>query len=144
MEIITRYRSADGVEFADKDECHKYEVLCHEVNIVMACLAAIQKRDSCEFANGSGYIQHNVEAGTSARRKILSITNHIMPHKWFEQELAGQDVHASWAGRLIGEMNERCLRDAWYRFSCMDAGFREYGQQYYALNPSQAKDICLN
>lgn len=143
MEIITKYRSDDGIEFVDMQKCLDYEDLCHRVDVIMACLLRVPAQDSCDFANGSGYIQHSAEAVTNARRKIIQCANEIMPHKWFQQELAGEDVHASWGGRLIGEMQEKCLWTAWYRFSCMDANFREYGQPYYALNPEHCKNICL-
>jgi hypothetical protein len=52
-------------------------------------------------------------------------------------------MHPSWAGRLIGEMSQKCVWQAWRRFECMTGDWREYGQPYYANNPGAAKDVRL-
>jgi hypothetical protein len=144
MKTITKYLSDDGMEFCDEQKCIGYEALCKEVAEIMATLVPKPKLPGCGFENGDGYLQHDPAKARDARMALLKIANTIMPHKWFEQSMADETADASWASRLIDEMTEKCLRSAWYRFACMTADYREYGQPYYANNPSQAKDVCLN
>ena len=36
------------------------------------------------------------------------------------------------------------LERAWGRIACIDKQFREWGQQYFANNPSEGKQVRLN
>jgi hypothetical protein len=144
METVQKFISDDGREFLDRDQCVSYEALCKEVAEIMSKLAPIPDLPSCGFANGAGYIRHDFVAAQQARRAILRLANSVMPHKWFEQSIADHSTDPSWAGRLISEMSEKCIYQAWYRFSCMTKDFREFGQPYFARHPEEAKDICLN
>lgn len=144
MKIITKYKSDDGREFLDMDACIKYEDLCRKVSEIMSELSSIPDLPSCDFANGAGYVQHDAVTAKKARVAILKIVDELMPHKWFKSALSDELIDSSWVSRLIGEMSERCLQDAWHRFACMTRDYKEYGQPYYAKHPSEAKDICLN
>jgi len=144
MRVVQKYIADDGLEFSDEAACARYESVCAEVEQIMATLAAVPDLPSCEFANGAGYLQHDPATAKAARTALLAIANRIMPHKWFEQSITDESVHPSWAGRLIGEMNEKCMWKAWRRFECMTPDFREFGQSYFVSHPGEAKDVCLN
>lgn len=144
MQTIQKFVSDDGLEFVDRQACIRYEAMCKEVAEIMSKLPAIPELPGCGFANGDGYLQHDPVVAKAARDALLRIANTIMPHKWFQQTLDGENVHASRAGRLISEMSEKCVWQAWHRFSCMTADWREYGQPFYANNPDKASDVCLN
>jgi hypothetical protein len=144
MKVITKYISDDDLEFTSEDACISYEALCKEVAETMSKLAERPNLSGCGFENGDGYIQHNPDSAWAAKVAILKIANGIYPHKWFDQSMDNKSADPSWAGRIIDEFSEKCVRQAWYRFQCMDKQFREYGQPYYALHPDKAKDVCLN
>lgn len=144
MRVVQKFVADDGLEFADEAKCVKYEAMCKQVTEIMATLAPIPDLPSSDFVNGAGYIQHHPATAKAARAALLTIANTVWPHTWFEQSIADDSVHSSWAGRLISEMNEKCLRHAWARFDCMTSDFREYGQPYFANNPDRAQNICLN
>jgi hypothetical protein len=144
MKTVQKYISDDGREFLDSGKCIAYEALCKEVSEIMSTLPAIPDLPGCGFVNGDGYLQHDPALANAARIKLLKIANTIMPHTWFQASIESETAHASYAGRLIGEMNERCLYSAWHRFMCMTPEYREYGQPYFANNPHEAKDVRLN
>lgn len=144
MKSITKYVSEDGVEFDNEQACAAYEKTCAQVRAVMAPLGIKPDLPGCGFANGDGYLQHRPTVVASVRADLLAIADSIMPHRWFKESAADPSVHPSWAGRMIDEMQGKCLREAWYRFMCMTPDGREYGQPYYANNPDQAKDVRLN
>lgn len=146
MQVLTKYKSDDGREFLDLSKCIAYEALCKEIGEIMSQLVPIPDLPSCSFQNGAGYIQQDKNTVTFVKLALLKIANTIFPHTWFQQELDGKDVHPSWAGRLIGDMDEICVRSAWYRISCIDCVAREYGQPYYASNhcSDQRPNVCLN
>jgi hypothetical protein len=144
MRVVTKYVSDDGREFLAAPECIQYEALCKEVDEIMAPLGMRPDLPGCGFENGDGYLQHDPVVVAKVRNALLKIANTIMPHKWFDQSIADHNADPSWAGRLIGEMSERCLVRAWNRFSCIGAGAREYGQPFYAAHPERVKPVCLN
>jgi len=144
MRVVTKYISGDGREFLDYVECQRYEDLCAEVARIMSRLHSKPDLPSCGFENGAGYVKHDPAIAGEVRIELLKIANKLMPHHWFEQAIASNDIHPSYPSRLIGEMSERCLSRAWHRFACMTHDFREFGQPYFASNPGSAKDVCLN
>lgn len=144
MKSITKYVSDDGLEFTSERECISYEALCKEVSEIMDKLAPRPALPGCGFENGDGYIQHDPEVAWAAKVAILKVANGIFPHQWLEQSMDDKSVDPSWAGRIIGDLSQKCVYQAWHRFQCMDKEFREFGQPYYALHPERAKDACLN
>lgn len=140
MKTVSRYIADDGSEFATAESCQKYELLCAKVSALMSLLEPIPDLPSCSFANGAGYIKHNPAIAKQVKAGLLAAGNEIMSHKLF----LDADAHPSYAGRLIDDMSEKCLRNAWHRFMCMTPDFLEYGQPYFANHPSEAKDVCHN
>ena len=140
MKAITKYQAADGAEFATESKCAAYEALCSEVAQVVAALPTLPEDDGCDFVNGHGYIQHDADTFRRAREALLKIAQRECPHHWIDDSLAkGDEVHASWAGRIIGD-SSRPLYSAWNRIACTDKQFREWGQPYYAEHPEQAPE----
>lgn len=140
MQAIQKFRADDGAEFRSEAECVAHEALCAEIDEVVSLLPPRPKDDGCNFANGDGYIQHDPMKFGRVREALLRIANRLYPHKWFDQALAKpNEVHSSYPARLIDETS-RPLATAWYRVSCTDNKFREWGQPYYANNPSEAKE----
>ncbi len=143
MEIITKYRAIDGVEFNDKDKCLEYEALISQVKLIMSQLQEKPTDDGCSFSNGGGYLQHSKTLVRKVKVQILELCKDYIDHKWIQQAIDDETVHPSWVGRLVSDYGIRPLNEAWGRFSCMDKKCREWGQPYYANNPEEAKQIEL-
>ena len=142
MKTITKYQADDGAEFTKQEDCRAYESVSSRVDEIMSIMPA--PPEGTDFSNGSGYIQHNEAEFKQARRQILELANEINPFHWFDEALANENVHPSYPGRIISEMENGNLYKAWYRFMCIDVNLREWGQPYYRDNPEQAKQVCLN
>ncbi len=136
MKSIIKYVADDGAEFTTETKCAEYEALCAEIAAVVGKLKPIPKDDGCRFANGGGFIQQDEATFREVRRGLLLIAQRVCPMKWIDESLADETVHASWAGRIIGE-SSRPLSSAWNRIHCTDGTFREWGQPYYAMHPDQ-------
>lgn len=144
MQSITKFKADDGTEFYDKGECLAHESLCAQVASVMAELPALPKDDGCKFSNGHGYIQHDPLVFWVAREKLLRLAAPICKHKWIDDAIARPtEIHPSWPHRIISECSAPLSR-AWYRFMCVDSLLREWGQPYFANNPTEAEQVCLN
>lgn len=142
METITKFKAIDGKEFTDKQECIKYELLIDRVNSIMNTLP--KRPDSCDFSNGSGYLQHNEITLRNTKISLLTICKEYIDHKWIQQSIDDDTIHPSWVGRLLDDYGIRPLNHAWYRFQCIDSKYREWGQPYFASNPEKATQKCLS
>jgi hypothetical protein len=142
METITKFKAIDGKEFTSEIECLKYELLIKRVDEIMALLPKIPKDDGCNFANGGGYIQHEKTTLRNAQIQLLEICKEYIDHKWIQQTI-DETVHSSYVGRLLGDYGIRPLENAWYRFSCVDKQYREWGQLYFATNPDKGTNVCV-
>jgi hypothetical protein len=60
-----------------------------------------------------------------------------------QQTIDNETVHSSYVGRLLGDYGIRPLENAWYRFSCVDKQYREWGQPYFATNPDKGTNVCV-
>ena len=142
METIQKFKAIDGVEFTDKQECIKYELLIDRVNSIMNTLP--KHPDICDFSNGSGYLQHDKTTLRNAKVSLLTICKEYIDHKWIQQTIDDDTVHPSWVGRLLGDYGIRPLERAWSRFQCIDSKYREWGQPYFASNPEKATQKRLS
>jgi hypothetical protein len=140
MKAIQKFKADDGAEFATMAACVAHEALCAEVAEIMATLPARPDNDGCRFSNGHGYLQHDVKNLERARVSILKVGQRfITDPPWLQQTIDDPvGCHPSWAARLIGDACPRPVEAAWYRFQCVDKQHREWGQPYYANNPSEA------
>lgn len=142
MEIIQKFKAIDGVEFNDKEECIKYETLIDRVNSIINTLP--KHPNTCEFSNGSGYLQHNETTFKNAKISLLNICKEYIDHRWVQESIDDHNINPSYVGRLLDDYGIRPLYKAWYRIMCVDSKFREWGQLYYATNPNEAKQVKLN
>jgi hypothetical protein len=145
MEKIIKFKAIDGKEFSSEKECLKYELLIERVNEIMATLPSIPKDDDFDFPNGGGYIQHKKETLRKAQISLLELCKEYIDHHWIQQSIDDENIHTSWVGRLLDDYGIRPLQNAWYRFSCIDHLYREWGQPYFASNPEKGMDTnCIN
>lgn len=143
MDIITKYKSFDGVEFLTALDCEEHEFNLKQANLIMSELP--DRTDSRNFSNGMGYIQHDSESILKVRNKFLEFCKRYTDMEWIQETIdSGFDVDPSWAGRIIDESAPRSISKLWYRFSCIDKQCREWGQIYYANNPDKAELKRLN
>jgi len=143
MEIITKYKAFDGVEFLSAPDCEEHEQNCHIANEIMKALPS--RPNSCEFLNGEGYIQHDEILLLKVRSRLLEFVKRYAEHDWIQQSIdRGFDVDESWAGRIIGECCPDTVYKYWYRFTCIDSSFKEWGQPYYSTHPDEGEQNKLN
>ena len=143
MEQITKFKAIDGKEFTSETKCLKYELLIKRVDEIMALLPPIPKDDNCNYGNGGGYVKHDKAKLRNAQIQLLEICKEYIDHKWIQQTIDDETVHSSYVGRLLDDYGIRPLNDAWFRFSCVDNQYREWGQPYFAINPDKGTDLCV-
>lgn len=142
MEIIIKYRAIDGKEFLSEEDCVDHENAIKEISLIMVEL--VPRPSDISFANGTGYIQHQAGDALRARRKLLEFAAKRVSHHWIQESLDNENIHPSYAARIIGEIGIKKLEKAWNRFKCMTTDFREFGQPYFRDNPEQAKNFRIN
>lgn len=144
MKKITKYEAVDGTEFDTENECATYEKLMEKVNSIMAELPNKPNDDGCHFSNGGGYIQHDKTVLQNVKTKLLiEIKKHI-DHKWVDETMKDETVHPSYVDRLLDDYHIQPLRNAWGRILCIDNKAREWGQPYFAYNPTKGTQVKLN
>jgi hypothetical protein len=101
-------------------------------------LSGLHSNSDISFKNGSGYIQHNRHDVISARRKLMkAIYEGVDP---FDQRINDYAF-----GRMLDDTNNPHYGTYVRLFLCIDnKTWREYGQPYFAINPGEAEDVCLN
>lgn len=143
MEVITRYKAYDGVEFTDEKLCHEHERNCDTASNIMVSMP--EKPDDCGFSNGGGYLQHDKDLLLKIRNEFLGFAKRYTGHKWIQETIdKGFDVHSSYAGRILDECTPQSINRHWHRFMCIDDQGREWGQPYYANNPDKGDQVRLN
>jgi len=134
-----------GAEFNTKAECIEYEKNCELACEIIGKLAPIPVNDNCSFANGVGYIQHDINEVIKVRNEFLEFIKRYTTFKWIQQTIDNPQFHLSWATRAIDD--SRCpgiIYSLWCRFTNIDSQGREWGQLYYANHPEQAVIKRLN
>ena len=79
--------------------------------------------EGTDFSNGSGYYQHNKNKVVKAKKALLEIAQEVCPFRWIDESLEKietDEIHPSWAARIIGESGHKALNKAWYRIQCID------------------------
>ena len=142
---ITRFEAIDGSVWPTLEKAEAHEALIRDVAEAMKPMG--ERPKGVDFTNGSGYVQHTVQAVASARRSLIALTRPRIQH-WFDQQKRDHNtdfdmVHPSWFGRML-DGSATPLEDAWRRLCCVDPLNREWGQPYYATHPDHARRFCLN
>lgn len=144
MKTITKYVAYTGAEFTSETECLAHEAKSKAADAIVAQLVPRPKGSSCDFENGSGFIQQESKTFFKVRRELLELAKTETNMEWIQQSIDDPTVHPSWAGRIISESDNTQLARAWYRICCIDKDFREWGQPYYADHPEEATSKKLN
>lgn len=145
MKEIKKYVSETGAEFFTPEECIEYEN-----NYKLACdiigkLEPIPINDNCSFANGCGYVQHDINHVISVRNEFLEFIKRYTTFKWIQSTIDNPELHLSWATRAISDSCcPHIIYSMWNRFTCIDKIGREWGQQFYANNPDKGVQTRLN
>lgn len=142
MESIIQYKAKDGRIFNNEENCLTYEQQLDKIEKIMSGL--FDRPDSCDFINGGGYIQqekNNVDKAIIDLVKASGVCDHIANSLEFNKNPF--TYRNGIIGRYLDD-NDSFICKHWLRFRCMDDNYREYGQPYFASNPSQAKQINLN
>lgn len=141
---VTKYRCRDGAEFREEKTALAHEVFLDEIQTAMAPLG--ECIDGCDFLNGIGYIQHSEKAVLSAFMEIVVLVEREirnLPEDWRPLTILKKwEYRRGIVGRFIDD-NHPILWREWIRFTCIDDLFREWGQQYHAVNSDSRKEFCL-
>lgn len=135
MKTITKYEANDGTQFTAADKCLIYEIHCRLADEAVAVLHPRPK--DMGFANGEGYIQHDLRNVALATSELKSLATGITG-------IDCNNRHFSHAARFVEEGAGKHLAEVYYRMMCIDEHGRECGQPYYALNPGEGVNKKLN
>jgi len=101
----------------------------HKCAEAMAVLGPKHEEEGCQFANGHGYLWHDPASVEIARKALTEITE--------------SRIDGSCNLRAVCDSGLACLNSAWCRVRSISADGREWGQIYYANNPSEGEQICI-
>lgn len=113
----------------------------------MATLSQRPSDGNFDFASGKGYIQHDRKTWDTAVSRLRALAISLAPGDEWAARAFAEGTHESHGGRVISEYSSlRGLSSAWYRVSCVDPEYREWGQPYYANMSYAARSfaVCLN
>lgn len=151
---VTQYVADDGTVFEDEDSCLKHENLIKRLEPIKRLLDVGFDVEDINFANGSGYCQHDRDNFEKAKTMLLEIAlesfteSSTGPYEWIKTTLEkswdDSSIHPSWAARAIDDGCPSLVRKMFYRFYCTDESYREWGQPYFAANPGKGTQKKLN
>lgn len=151
MKVVVRFMALDGTEFQTSEECRSYEQMSLEVDELLYQLPSRSGyEESFGFTSGEGYIQHEPGPFLTFRMALLTLGARCDKSKnsYFQDAMTSEKVHPSYPGYMFSEacgIYSRILSNAWYRVSCTDLQYREWGQPFFRDNaPEHRKEICLN
>jgi hypothetical protein len=134
MKAVTKFKSDNGRLFDTEEEARKSDALFAAQNEVSKLLLQAVDR-SCDFSNGGGFIQHSkqdIDAFTAGIRNLI-----VMEFGDKGETLRAFDVQPNgFVGRYLDDSGSNTYR-LWCRLRNIDSELREWGQGYYALNPTQ-------
>ncbi len=144
MKKITMFEAEDGKLFRNELDCINYENLIRNIKEISDRLPQLPKDANCNFSNGEGYLQHDADIVNKAIIDLVKLEEclekYLDDHNFLEHPFTYRN---SIIGRIIDD-SDSPIKSLWYRFMCMDETYKEYGQGYYAANPSYSTGGCLN
>lgn len=154
--IVKKYKSFDGLMFDDMHKCSEHETVMRDIKDVTATLEPIP--DDMDFTNGHGYIQqfpvHFNFAKAQALRLAIKYTpdNEDKINGYIKEYTLNARSYSHEPGAFLELMRKlkylgtkrQVIIFLCDRFCQTDTKYREWGQMYYALNPEEGKQICLN
>lgn len=140
MKSIIKYKAIDGREFDFEEECEKHERLLVQIERAIKPLGSPPKEDGCSFANGGGYLQHDLPTVEAVKLALIDLA--AVPEN-VKEGVRTRPASHSIIGRYLDD-GDSPVRKGWYRLMCIDEQGREWGQPFYALHPEQATQVRLN
>ena len=138
MKEISRYEANDGTVFSEKNECTKHEHMIADINNLLLDLPKRPKDDSCKFANGHGYIQHEKKNFLDFEKKFYKMACE------YHKELNKYPMNSYGFWRFLDDTGSPFYR-AGQRILCTNKNtYREYGQPFFAGHPDQAENFQIN
>lgn len=135
-ETVTIYTCIDGKQFDNERSAKLYEDILWEIHSIERNLP--ERPDNTDFANGHGYIQHQMESLRQARELLYDLALRVHP------SMIEYDFFSYGFVRALDDSNS-VLGKLYYRLvTCVDADLREWGQPYFANHPEHAKQVRLN
>lgn len=126
MKAIIKYQADNNRLFDTEKEAVKMDEILRLANEVNKLLpSAID--DSCQFANGGGYIQQSpedIKAFSKALSELIAFECGVSEAQMFDEAPTGI------VGRYLDDGNRISYR-LYLRLCCIDANNREWGQPYY-------------
>jgi hypothetical protein len=134
MEEIRVYKTKDGEIFKDKSLAENHESTLLKIESIMKLLGGYNREidpNSCEFANGGGYIVISKDKMTEANIRIVELKKDLG-----YEEYPITNIRC-YEDDYIGIISSTifCIREG------SDGNYLRYGQSYYANNPEKAKNI---
>jgi hypothetical protein len=149
VKALTVYEAMDGTRFDSPALCMARDEMVSRCRTIAGFLEPVP--DTCDFANGSGYVQQNADTYATVRNMLLDICaayfngEDALRHIQAAREKAVGEASHSFVGRYLDDSRSLDpVRRVWARLCNIDAQCREWGQPYYAAHPSEAKNVCLN
>lgn len=123
------YEADDGKTFNNKEDCKKYELILHDLDVCMSKLNPSPRQDT-DFLNGYGYVQQDLKC----------------------VELVKDTLSTLFKETFGLELNPRCeellkypaFYKALFKIECIDTDGREWGQPFYAKHPSQGDNFRID
>lgn len=142
MKRVDRYQANDGVLFLTVEEAVERDEIIANVERAMAPLG---KRN--EDALQRGWVHHRPSAVTEAKIALLKLARPIFKdHTAILKAIdeAPETVHPhSFVGRALDDFNIHPLKNAWYRFRCIDKEGREHNQPYFSMHDPNTQHVCV-
>ena len=147
MLAVTRYQANDGSIWREAEKAAQRDELLEQLKRLDNILPKGDFADTCNFSNGSGYIQHGIRSVREAHLFLVDLTR---PHLEYSMQKVEQEKEKfdwstagpQWFCRML---DGGCapLERAWSRLCNIDYLMREWGQMYYALHPEKGDQECL-
>ena len=130
MKIVTRYEALDGKIFENLKDCLMYDALILQCKALLDELNPIPEDDTCGFSNGGGFIQQDQKVINKITKELKRIA--------INEGIITKD-NLSYLGRILSDnyVSYKPLFLVWSRLQQIDPMSREWGQPYFANNPSE-------
>ena len=78
METVIKYKAVDGTTFDTKKSCLDYDTLFTKIDKIMEKLKPVPKDDTCNFANGEGYVQQSPAVFHDVKNAFLDLATDFL------------------------------------------------------------------
>lgn len=133
---VKKMYDVEGKLFASKEEAQRYEHLCQRTRKVMSIL----KPRTEQVEKGLSYIKQDITNVQTALELFMEVCGDVIPdYKNIFIQVAEGTRHISHASRIIGDYDYPCLKNAMFRFLCINKEtVYEFQQPYFATHLDEA------